>query len=174
MPWLQEGLPLESAPNNPESTEVTLTINEDVIATREYIEANLDNSDMVIWDARSPEEYRGEKVFAMRGGHIPARLTMSGPVRWTQPEVIASEKVLRQSLRHWELPEIKRSLPIARAIIVQALPIWLLRRSVMRKSGPMTVPGLNGVIYQIRLWKTDAGIFHRSGIENAEISRGRV
>ncbi len=78
--WLKAGLPLENTPNQPEPTDVTLSINDEVIASREYIEASLDNPGVVIWDARSPEEYRGERVFAMRGGHIPGAVNYE----WTR------------------------------------------------------------------------------------------
>ena len=36
----------------------------------------LGNSQLAIWDARSPEEYRGEKVLAERGGHIPGAVNL--------------------------------------------------------------------------------------------------
>jgi thiosulfate/3-mercaptopyruvate sulfurtransferase len=33
--------------------------------------ALLGSDQLAIWDARSPEEYAGSKVLALRGGHIP-------------------------------------------------------------------------------------------------------
>ncbi len=91
--WLKAGLPLENTPNQPEPTEVKLTINKDVIASREYIEANLDNPDIVIWDARSPEEYRGEKVLAIRGGHIPGAINYE----WTRAMDPARDYRIREA-----------------------------------------------------------------------------
>ncbi|MDP0561105.1 MAG: rhodanese-like domain-containing protein [Candidatus Endonucleobacter sp. (ex Gigantidas childressi)] len=72
--WLQENMPVTSLIKAPEPTNVDLTINKDVIASREYIEARIGNPDVVIWDARSPEEFRGERLFSMRGGHIPGAI----------------------------------------------------------------------------------------------------
>ncbi|MDB2384539.1 rhodanese-like domain-containing protein [Endozoicomonas sp.] len=78
--WAEAGLSLEKGQNTPEPTQVSLSINNDVRASREYIEANLNNPDIVIWDARSPAEYRGEKVFSQRGGHIPGAINYE----WTR------------------------------------------------------------------------------------------
>ena len=72
--WLQEKLPVTSLIKAPEPTKVDITINKEVMASREYIEARIGNPDVVIWDARSPEEFRGERLFSMRGGHIPGAI----------------------------------------------------------------------------------------------------
>ena len=40
------------------------------------LEDAIDDDDQAIWDARSPEEYRGEKVAAQRGGHIPGAINI--------------------------------------------------------------------------------------------------
>lgn len=42
-----------------------------LVADMDDILAKLDNHDFVIWDARSPAEYTGEKAISPRGGHIP-------------------------------------------------------------------------------------------------------
>ena len=50
---------------------VTLTLHDEPTATREYLQSRLGAADLAIWDARSEAEYRGEKVLAAKGGHIP-------------------------------------------------------------------------------------------------------
>lgn len=50
------------------------------IAEIDDIVPSLEEDSVVIWDARSPEEYRGEKVFAQRGGHIPGAIN----IEWTE------------------------------------------------------------------------------------------
>ncbi|RRV14171.1 sulfurtransferase [Stutzerimonas xanthomarina] len=77
--WLGEARPLtqqipEAAPGLP-----NLTLDPAPIATRSYIESRLGADDLVIWDARSPAEFRGEKLFAARGGHIPGAINFE----WT-------------------------------------------------------------------------------------------
>ncbi|MDY7268062.1 rhodanese-like domain-containing protein, partial [Acinetobacter baumannii] len=56
-----------------------LVVDDAPTATRHYIESRLGADDLVIWDARSPAEYRGEKLFAARGGHIPGAVNFE----WT-------------------------------------------------------------------------------------------
>lgn len=72
--WRAEGLALEATANRAEPTSPQIAINTQVIAEIPDILANLGQDNFAIWDARSPEEYRGEKVFAQRGGHIPGAI----------------------------------------------------------------------------------------------------
>ncbi|MFK0573716.1 sulfurtransferase [Endozoicomonas sp.] len=78
--WLKEGHPTESTPNQKTPTAVSLTINDNVMATSDFIMSVLDDPQFKIWDARSPEEYRGEKVMAMKAGHIPGAINFE----WTR------------------------------------------------------------------------------------------
>lgn len=72
--WRGEGLSVETHENIPEPTHTEITIHKDPIAEIPEILASLEKDNCVIWDARSPEEYRGEKVLAARGGHIPGAI----------------------------------------------------------------------------------------------------
>src|SRR5690606_32201693 len=65
---------------NPDSQEIEVEINPDLLIEIADIQAQLEFDDFVVWDARSPGEYRGEKVFAERGGHIPGAINCE----WTQ------------------------------------------------------------------------------------------
>jgi thiosulfate/3-mercaptopyruvate sulfurtransferase len=47
-----------------------------VIADREFILRHLEDPAVVLLDARSPDEYRGVKRFAERGGHIPGAVNL--------------------------------------------------------------------------------------------------
>ncbi|WP_218673563.1 rhodanese-like domain-containing protein [Pseudomonas sp. ABC1] len=77
--WVAEGLPLSQEPPANAASPVTLTLQEAPTATRAYIESRLGAPDLLVWDARSPAEYRGEKVVAARGGHIPGAVNFE----WT-------------------------------------------------------------------------------------------
>lgn len=77
--WQAAGLPLEATPNLVEPTQPMLQINTDYTATLDELLASLDDPHQVIWDARSPEEHRGEKVFAKKGGRIPGAVNFE----WT-------------------------------------------------------------------------------------------
>jgi thiosulfate/3-mercaptopyruvate sulfurtransferase len=37
----------------------------------DYVLAHYQDTDHIIWDARSPEEFSGERLLAQRSGHIP-------------------------------------------------------------------------------------------------------
>jgi thiosulfate/3-mercaptopyruvate sulfurtransferase len=58
----------------PQSTPPNIIINTDFIATKDEVLASLDDSTTVIWDARSAEEYLGQKRYSQRGGHIPGAI----------------------------------------------------------------------------------------------------
>lgn len=74
--WVKERRPLQKETTLPEPVAVNVTIHEDVLAEKETVMAALDNDQVVIWDARSIEEYNGQKVFAARGGHIPGAISL--------------------------------------------------------------------------------------------------
>ena len=46
------------------------------VATAEYVLKNISNPGVVLLDVRSAEEYRGEKIRAKRGGHIPGAVNI--------------------------------------------------------------------------------------------------
>lgn len=69
--WLGDRLPVESGENAPQSTPVTLSLDQTALATMDYLKSRVGAADLQVWDARSPEEFRGERLFAQRGGHIP-------------------------------------------------------------------------------------------------------
>ncbi|MNE76898.1 Thiosulfate sulfurtransferase [compost metagenome] len=65
--------------------------------------SRLGASDLAIWDARTPAEYRGEKVLAARGGHIPGAVNFE----WTAG--MDHERALR--IRR-DMPQILEKLGI--------------------------------------------------------------
>ncbi|UVO17685.1 rhodanese-like domain-containing protein [Stutzerimonas stutzeri] len=77
--WLAERRPLSREVPVAAGGPVALQLDSAPIATREYLESRLGADDLVVWDARSPQEYRGEKVLAARGGHIPGAVNFE----WT-------------------------------------------------------------------------------------------
>lgn len=77
--WIAEARPLSrNAPNLAEGV-AEICLHDAPIATREYLQSRLGAPDLAVWDARSPEEYRGEKVLAARGGHVPGAVNFE----WT-------------------------------------------------------------------------------------------
>lgn len=78
--WLDEGFPCQPEPVIATPVSVSLTIDETPRAHAEQIIATLDDHNTVIWDARSADEYHGQRTFAMRSGHIPGAINFE----WTQ------------------------------------------------------------------------------------------
>lgn len=78
--WKVEGHPIENSPPKAmESTSYRVHLNGKSQADKHYILSNLDNSDIGLLDARTPLEYEGMDVRALRGGHIPGARN----VNWT-------------------------------------------------------------------------------------------
>lgn len=69
--WLAAGLPVENTPNTPTPSKAVISLQPGPVADADYVLAHYRDTDHVIWDARSPEEYAGTRVLAQRGGHIP-------------------------------------------------------------------------------------------------------
>lgn len=76
--WQASGRPIEQRPNTPTPGSFDVRIDPEPIAEAEDILAalNLGDADLVVWDARSPAEYRGERQAAARSGHIPGAVNL--------------------------------------------------------------------------------------------------
>jgi len=79
--WVQDGNETSNDIRypNPTASHYHASMNDEPVATQQYIKENLDNDDVVIFDTRSPAEFSGTKVFAQRGGHIPGAVNID----WT-------------------------------------------------------------------------------------------
>ncbi|WP_207062536.1 sulfurtransferase [Motiliproteus sp. SC1-56] len=87
--WESAGQPLETVPNFTEPQPFQARIDPDLVADKAYLLAHLDAPQVKVWDARSAEEYRGEKrVNAHKAGHIPGAIhlewtdTLVGTTDW--------------------------------------------------------------------------------------------
>jgi len=80
--WAGEGYPLIAEPTpDPQPSDYRVTqIDSEAVADTQFILDHLDDPSIAILDARSPEEYRGEKRLAKRGGHIPGAVNLE----WTE------------------------------------------------------------------------------------------
>lgn len=78
--WKSEELPLSQDVPQIEPTEADVQIDPHALVEVPDIMERLNDPDFVIWDARSPAEYRGERQTAQKNGHIPGALN----VEWTE------------------------------------------------------------------------------------------
>jgi len=76
--WQASGRPLESKANEPVAGNVSVEIHSGPIADAETIMQALadGDEDLLVWDARSAAEYRGERQAAARSGHIPGAVNL--------------------------------------------------------------------------------------------------
>jgi len=73
--WQSQGLSLSQITTPVNKSHLNLSLNTAFLASKEEVLASLNKPDTQIWDARSEEEYRGEKILAERGGHIPGAIS---------------------------------------------------------------------------------------------------
>lgn len=78
--WLQSGLPVTQKIPSVKPSHVEVTFNNAVLVEIPDILTELDRADFVVWDARSPAEYHGERITATKAGHIPGAINCE----WTQ------------------------------------------------------------------------------------------
>jgi thiosulfate/3-mercaptopyruvate sulfurtransferase len=64
-----------------------------LVETREVVQ-RLHDPDVQILDVRTPKEYRGEDIRAIRGGHIPGAIPLHYMENWADPE--AQDKLQRK------------------------------------------------------------------------------
>lgn len=90
--WINEGHPTEDIANQPTPREVDIDndfLNPNVVISMDQILDNLGSGIFTIWDARSSQEFSGERIISARGGHIPGAINLE----WT--ELIDQNKNLR-------------------------------------------------------------------------------
>lgn len=74
--WVAEGLPTTAEMPQVEPTEYPLRLDGTRLATADQVQERLDDPDVLLVDARSPQEYTGEVKLAARGGHIPGAVNL--------------------------------------------------------------------------------------------------
>lgn len=85
--WEAEGRELTT--EEPEITPATFTAKTDAskLSTKEQILEDIGEAGVVVLDARSPEEYRGEDIRTKRGGHISGAVNIDWRENFTPGEV---------------------------------------------------------------------------------------
>jgi thiosulfate/3-mercaptopyruvate sulfurtransferase len=101
--WLAEGRELSQDTPPVVGGPLPLTLHDEPTATHAYLQSRLGAEDLAIWDARSPEEYRGEKVLAAKGGHVPGAVNFE----WTA----GMDKARALRIRE-DMPQILQQLGI--------------------------------------------------------------
>ena len=74
--WAQAGLPLSTEVSHVTATEYQVSIDRSFIAELSEVEASIHTDEVIVWDARSKEEYEGSKITALKNGHIPGAVNL--------------------------------------------------------------------------------------------------
>jgi len=87
--WAAAGRAISRDASQLPPVALKLDINPMVAVTTKEMVARLNNPDVQIVDARTPREFSGEDIRAIRGGHIPGAINIPYEQNWTDPETLA-------------------------------------------------------------------------------------
>jgi thiosulfate/3-mercaptopyruvate sulfurtransferase len=74
--WAQAELPLTVDESHPTATDFQASIDRSFIAELDEVIASINADDVIVWDARTKEEYAGTKITALKNGHIPGAVNL--------------------------------------------------------------------------------------------------
>jgi thiosulfate/3-mercaptopyruvate sulfurtransferase len=87
--WTAAGRPVSRDASQLPPVALKLEISPTVAVTTREMVARLNNPDVQIIDARTPQEFAGEDIRAIRGGHIPGAINIPYEQNWVDPETAA-------------------------------------------------------------------------------------
>ena len=74
--WIRSGLPVDAGMTDSVPTDFKASINRELLTNIGEIIDQIGDSNFIIWDARSAEEFDGSKITARRNGHIPGAVNL--------------------------------------------------------------------------------------------------
>lgn len=86
--WQAAGLPVSTAPAQAAPVKLKLVANPAVSVSTQDVIGRLNQSEVQIVDARTPKEFAGEDIRALRGGHVPGAVNIPYEQNWTDPETL--------------------------------------------------------------------------------------
>ncbi len=90
--WINADHPTSNEETEAEASEYTATLSGEALADKNYIQSKLGDTNTVLLDTRTAQEYNGEVVRAARGGHIPGAVN----VNWTDAIDMDNDLKLKQ------------------------------------------------------------------------------
>ena len=94
--WVAAGRAISREASQLPPIALKLEINPAVAVTTKEMVARLNNPNVQIVDARTLQEFRGEDIRAIRGGHIPGAINIPYEQNWIDPET--SGKLARKQI----------------------------------------------------------------------------
>ncbi|MBI4591093.1 MAG: sulfurtransferase [Candidatus Rokubacteria bacterium] len=94
--WKAAKQPLATQEQKLPAAKFVAKVRADRYASTEYVKANLKNANVQIVDSRTPKEFAGDDIRALRGGHVPGAILIPFEQNWADPEAakkLADKKV---------------------------------------------------------------------------------
>ena len=83
--WADAGLLIEKTPSTLASINMRLIPQENLVVTNEQMRSLYNNQSVQVVDARTLNEFKGNDVRAIRGGHIPGAVSIPYEQNWKDP-----------------------------------------------------------------------------------------
>jgi thiosulfate/3-mercaptopyruvate sulfurtransferase len=83
--WADAGLLIEKTPSTMASINVRLIPQDNLVVTNEQMRKQYNNQSVQVVDARTFNEFKGNDVRAIRGGHIPGAVSIPYEQNWKDP-----------------------------------------------------------------------------------------
>ena len=87
--WKAAGQPVATEPSKLAAVALKLQLRPELLVDTTEVLRKMRDPKVQIVDARTPEEYRGEDIRALRGGHIPGALPIHYMENWVDPDTPA-------------------------------------------------------------------------------------
>lgn len=84
--WTSSGRMVSRDAAKLSSVALKLSVNQAAVVSTKEVIARLNNRNVQIVDVRTPKEFSGEDIRAIRGGHIPGALNIPYEQNWIDPE----------------------------------------------------------------------------------------
>jgi thiosulfate/3-mercaptopyruvate sulfurtransferase len=83
--WADAGLPIEKTSSTLASINIKLAPQENSVVSNEHMRKLYNNQSVQVVDARTFNEFKGNDIRAIRGGHIPGAISIPYEQNWKDP-----------------------------------------------------------------------------------------
>ncbi len=83
--WADAGLPIEKTSSTLGSINIKLAPQENLVVSNEQMRKLFNNQSVQVVDARTFNEFKGNDIRAIRGGHIPGAISIPYEQNWKDP-----------------------------------------------------------------------------------------
>ena len=84
--WKAAGQPISNEPHKLAAIALKIKVRPELMVDTAEVVRKLKDPKVQIVDARTPEEFRGEDIRAIRGGHIPGAISINYLENWVDPD----------------------------------------------------------------------------------------